>query len=543
MARFIVVVVVLVAIALLANKYLLGGGDAPPADAKKAAAEKDTAKADVKSDDEAAAEEAAAEESAVEQAANEAEEGGPAPKLPADDAKEEAAAEAVASADVETDIVQEAEVDPKGVLEDVKVVGEDVTKMLPAETVRLPDSTLTAGVPGEGDLELEEVEKWLADPKNHVVLKPELPLGLKAGEAEMKGLEENPLTRAKIELGRQLYFDPRLSSDVSISCASCHAPNHGYAAATRFGVGVGAQEGNRNSPVAYNRILSGAQFWDGRAASLEEQAIGPIANPIEMSNTHEACIECLKGMPGYVAQFNLVFDDGLTIDNVAKAIASFERTLVTGPAPWDYYKQLDDFEQQFAADVEDLDALKEEDEELYNEYMALKKASDDHPISESAIRGGKLFFSDKAGCTACHLGANFTDEKYHNLGVGMDAAEPDLGRFVVSKAEIDKGAFKTPTCRNVAQTAPYMHDGSQATLEEVVEWYAKGGHPNQWLSEKVKKLDLTDQDKADLVAFMKEGLTGELPKVEEDRLLPDAEAAKEKAEEELKEEKAEAKAA
>ena len=209
----------------------------------------------------------------------------------------------------------------------------------------------------------------------------------------------------------------------------------------------------------------------------------------------------------------------------------------------DYYQELDAFQQQYAADIEDLDARKEEDEELYDEYMALKKASEDHPISESAVRGGKLFFSEKAGCTACHLGANFTDEKYHNLGVGMEAKEPDLGRFVVTNVEADKGAFKTPTCRNVAQTAPYMHDGSQATLEEVVEWYAKGGHPNQWLSEKVKKLDLTDQDKADLVAFMKEGLTGELPKVEEGRLLPDAEVAKEKAEEELKEEKAEAKAA
>lgn len=535
MARFIVVVVILVAIALLANKYLLGGGDAPPRDAKQAATAKDAndADADAKSD-----------EGAAEKAANEAEEGGPAPQLPPVDAEKEAAAEAVASADVETDIVQEAGVDPAGdALEDVKVVGEDVSKMLPAETVQLPDSSLTAGVPGEGDLQLEEVERWLADPKNHVVLKPELPLGLKAGEAEIKGLDENPLTRAKIELGRQLYFDPRLSSDVTISCASCHAPNHGFAADTRFGVGVGAQEGNRNSPVAYNRILSDAQFWDGRAASLEEQAKGPIANPIEMSNTHEACIECLRGMPGYVAQFKLVFEDGLTIDNVAKAIASFERTLVTGPAPWDYYQELDAFQQQYAADIEDLDALKEEDEELYSEYMALKKASEEHPISESAIRGGKLFFSEKAGCTACHLGANFTDEKYHNLGVGMDAAEPDLGRFVVTKVEADKGAFKTPTCRNVSQSAPYMHDGSQQTLEEVVEWYAKGGHPNQWLSEKVKKLDLTDQDKADLVAFMKEGLTGDLPKVAEDRLLPAAEAAKEKAEEELKEEKAEAKAA
>src|SRR5690606_20715734 len=163
-------------------------------------------------------------------------------EIPAEDAKEEAAAEAVASADVETDIVQEAEIDPKNVLEDVKVVGEDVTKMLPAATVQLPDSSLTAGVPGEGDLQLEEDEKRLAHPRNHVVLKPELPLGLKSGEAEIQGLDETPLTRAKIDLGRQLYFDPRLSSDVSISCASCHSPDHGYAADTRFGVGVGAQE-------------------------------------------------------------------------------------------------------------------------------------------------------------------------------------------------------------------------------------------------------------------------------------------------------------
>ena len=520
MARFIVVVVVLVAIAMLANKYLLGGGDAPPAEAKNAAAKQEAGKQE------------AAEETKIEAAVADAPDE-QRPMTPAEDAT----AEAVPAAEVETDLVQEAGVEPA--LPDVKVVGEDVSKLLPSETVQLGDPSLTAGIPGEGKtITIEEVEKWLADPKNHVVLKPELPLGLKAGEAEMKGLEENPLTRAKIELGRQLYFDPRLSSDGSISCASCHAPDLGYAADTQFGIGVEGQQGNRNSPTAYNRILSGAQFWDGRAESLEEQAKGPIANPIEMSNTHEACLECLKGMPGYVKQFDLVFEDGLTIDNVAQAIACFERTLVTGPAPWDYYKELANFEQQYAADIEDLDALKEEDPELYDEYMALKEASEKHPISESAIRGGELFFSEKAGCTACHLGANFTDEKYHNLGVGMDAAEPDFGRFEISKQEVDKGAFKTPTVRNVSMTAPYMHDGSQETLEEVVEWYAKGGHPNQWLSEKVKKLDLTDQDKADLVAFMKEGLTGELPKVEEDRLLPDAEAAKEEAEEQLKEEKA-----
>jgi cytochrome c peroxidase len=153
---------------------------------------------------------------------------------------------------------------------------------------------------------------------------------------------------------------------------------------------------------------------------------------------------------------------------------------------------------------------------MYEQYIELKKASDDHPVIESAQRGGELFFG-KASCTACHVGANFTDELYHNLGVGMDAKEPDLGRFEITKNAQDKGRFKTPTVRNVELTAPYMHDGSQKTLEEVVDWYNKGGHPNQWLDEKVKPLNLSEQEKQDLVAFMK-GLTGPLPEVESGRL-------------------------
>ncbi|MCA9258974.1 MAG: c-type cytochrome, partial [Planctomycetales bacterium] len=323
---------------------------------------------------------------------------------------------------------------------------------------------------------------------------------------------------AKIELGRQLYFDTRLSFDGTISCATCHDPEMGYAANTRFGVGIRGQEGNRNSPVAYNRIVSGMQFWDGRAASLEEQAVGPIANAIEMGNTHEACIASVAKIPGYVAQFEAIFADGLNIDNLGRALATFERAVVTGPAPFDYYQRLKPFEEAYADDLEDLEALKEDDPDLYDEYMALKQPADEHPLSESAARGAEIFFSDKGGCTACHVGANYADEQFHNLGVGMDVDEPDLGRFVVTQLDKDRGAFKTPTVRNVVFTAPYMHDGSQGTLEEVVDWYAKGGHANDWLSEKVKKLDLTDQDKADLVAFMKEGLTGAFPKVERGRL-------------------------
>ncbi|MEX2027453.1 MAG: cytochrome-c peroxidase, partial [Pirellulaceae bacterium] len=311
----------------------------------------------------------------------------------------------------------------------------------PAATqkVTLGAADLTAGIPGEGPLTTEQIKKWLANPANHQPLDVELPLGLNVGRSAISIPEDNPLTRAKIELGRQLYFDPRLSSDQTVSCASCHAPDQGYGAHTQFGVGVKGQQGGRNSPVSYNRILSSVQFWDGRAATLEEQAKGPIANPIEMSNTHDACMECLQGIEGYRLQFEAVFGKGsMNIDNVAKAIASFERAIVTGPSPADYFEPLRAFEAGFADFIEDLKAFQEDDPDSFAKYMQLKKASEGHPISASAKRGRELFFGQKAGCTACHVGANFTDEKYHNLGVGMDAKEPDLGRFVVSKDEKDK---------------------------------------------------------------------------------------------------------
>ncbi|MCO6455702.1 MAG: c-type cytochrome [Pirellulaceae bacterium] len=390
-------------------------------------------------------------------------------------------------------------------------------KPVDASQVLLGSPELTAGIPGEGPLTVEQIQEWLDRPENHLPLKPILPLGLSLAQGQVTGLDANPMTRAKIELGRQLYFDRRLSSDATVSCADCHHPDEGYGRRTQFGVGVNGQTGNRNSPVSYNRIITGAQFWDGRAASLEEQAKGPIANPIEMSNTHEAAIETIKGIEGYRLQFEKIFGGEPTIDHVAAAIATFERAIVSGPSAYDYFEPLRVFRVSFKDDLEDLDALKEDDPDLYNKYMELVKASEAHPISESAIRGRELFFSQKVGCTACHAGANFTDEKYHNLGVGMDAAEPDLGRYEVTKQDVDRGAFKTPTVRNVVHSAPYMHDGSQKTLEEVVEWYNKGGHPNPHLSKDVKKLELTDQDKKDLVEFMK-ALTGDFPKVETGRL-------------------------
>jgi cytochrome c peroxidase len=312
-------------------------------------------------------------------------------------------------------------------------------------------------------------------------------------------------------LGRQLYFDPRLSTDSTISCASCHHPDTGYARATQFGVGLKAQTGNRNSPVSYNRIVSRAQFWDGRAATLEAQAVGPIANPIEMGFTHDSCVQRLKNIEGYRIQFESIFGrDGLTMDNVGKAIASFERAIVTGPSPADYYEPLRAFVAQFRDQLADPKAFRDEDPDSYALYVKLKQASDARPLSEAAKRGRELFFGQKASCTACHVGANFTDELYHNLGVGMSSSKPDLGRYEQTRQDKDRGAFKTPTVRNVALTGPYMHDGSQKTLEEVVEWYDKGGHPNPWLSDKIKKLGLTAQEKSDLVEYMR-SLTGAWP--------------------------------
>lgn len=384
---------------------------------------------------------------------------------------------------------------------------------LRAEQVELGDPSLTSGIPGFGLLTEADIAEWLGNPENHTELTVKLPKGLDAAAANLYIPEDNPITRAKIELGRQLYFDERLSSDNTISCASCHDPEQGYSAETMFGIGVRGQEGGRNSPVSYNRIISKAQFWDGRAASLEEQAVGPIANPIEMGNTHAASVKTLKSIPGYRMQFEKIFEDGVTIDNVGKAIATFERVIVTGPTPYDAYDAKVKFETTFADDLEYLD----EEPELKKRYDALIEATEAFPMSESAQRGMKLF-AGKANCTACHAGANFSDEQYHNLGVGMKKEKPDLGRFDVTKEDKDRGAFKTPTLRNIIYSAPYMHDGSQKTLAEVVEWYDIGGHANPWLSDKMKKLNLTEQEKADLVAFMVEGLTGEFPVVRQARL-------------------------
>ena len=309
-----------------------------------------------------------------------------------------------------------------------------------------------------------------------------LPLGLQATAAYIP--DDNPQSAQKIELGRKLYYDARLSKDGTISCASCHAPEKGFTDGQQVSTGVGHQVGSRNAPTVMNRLFSKEQFWDGRAASLEDQALGPVQNPVEMGMTLEAMIANVQGIKGYAPLFQQAFGSPeINADRVAKAIASFERTVLTGDSPYDHYQ-----------------------------------AGDRKALGESAVRGMAIFNdSQKGNCVTCHAGFNFTDESYHNLGVGMDKPNPDWGRFGVTKVDTDRGAFKTPTLRNITRTSPYMHDGSEATLLEVVKFYDQGGRPNKWLSKEIKPLHLSDQDRADLVAFL-EALSGEVRGMEKPTL-------------------------
>ena len=304
---------------------------------------------------------------------------------------------------------------------------------------------------------------------------PKPPLGLPV----VQWPEDNPYSAAKVELGKLLYFDKRLSSDGSVSCASCHSTEKAFTDGEPSSTGIGGQKGGRSAPTVINRAYSTQQFWDGRAASLEEQAKGPIANPIEMTSeknadaAHAAVVKRLRGVPGYVQRFEKVFGTKeFTIDDVAKAVATFERTVYSGNAPYDRYN-----------------------------------AGEKKAMTAAQIRGMDVFFN-KAACDSCHLGFNFTDGSYVNIGIGMDKPKPDLGRFLVTGKDEDKGAFKTPTLREVEHHSPYMHDGSLKTLEEVVEHYNKGGIKNPHLDQRMKPLKLSKEGKSDLVAFLK-ALSGE----------------------------------
>ncbi len=323
----------------------------------------------------------------------------------------------------------------------------------------------------------------------------ELPKGLNREDFYLPA--DNPMSKDKVGLGRTLFFDPRLSVDNSVSCATCHSPQTAFSDNRQVSLGVGLAAGDRNSPTIINRAFSREQFWDGRARSLEEQSKLPLINPKEMAMpSHELLVKKVGDIRGYNSWFKKVFAREVNIDDLAKAIAAFERTVVSGNAKYDKFK-----------------------------------AGNQHALNAAEIRGLELF-EGKARCSQCHNGPNLTDEKYHNLGVDWDTDIVDLGRYKVTKKEQDIGAFKTPTLREIADTAPYMHNGTVASLEEIVVLYNRGGIANPFLDvemvrpnrtmeqvleyyEKGKtqedpspeaelvKLDLSNKEQADLVAFLR----------------------------------------
>jgi cytochrome c peroxidase len=295
---------------------------------------------------------------------------------------------------------------------------------------------------------------------------------------------DNPPTAETIALGRRLFYDVKLSADNTLSCSSCHNPALDFTDGRPVAQGVRGQFGTRNTPTILNAAYNRTQFWDGRAPDLENQAGAPIENPLEMSQSHNAAVTKLNATPFYRQEFVAAFGPGpATIRKAEMAVASFERTLISGNSPFDRY--------QFGGDKNAMNA--------------------------AAIRGLAIFTDKQRGnCATCHTiektYALFTDGKFHNLGDGMDENGDliDLGRFEQTKSKADRGAFRTPTLRNIAKTAPYMHDGSKKTLKDVVDFYKGGGNSNPQLDKEIKELKLSGQDRADLVAFL-EALTCQPP--------------------------------
>ncbi len=343
-------------------------------------------------------------------------------------------------------------------------------------------------------------------------LEVEPPMGLQTLIPNVHIPAANPLTKGKFELGKQLYFDPRISKNTTVSCATCHNPDKGWTDNLPTSIGIMGQVGSRNAPTVLNSAYGRSMFWDGRAPSLEGQSQGPPQNKIEMGDqSYEEIIDRLREIPAYREQFKKVFGTDVTLDGVAKAIATFERVAaLSGGSAYDKYQN---------PETPDHNKVLTDSQKRGMVLFGLQLNPDDEFKYDVANRG-------KAACTKCHAGANFTDELFHNLGVGWDEKAKqfkDPGRWGVtptgSKNPSELGAFKTPTCRDIEKTGPYMHDGSEATLEAVVEYYDRGGNANPTLDKDIKPLKLTAEEKTDLVNFMK-ALTGAPTKIELPTLPP-----------------------
>ncbi len=278
---------------------------------------------------------------------------------------------------------------------------------------------------------------------------------------------DNPQTPEKIQLGRKLFYDARLSADNSISCSSCHQQKFAFTnAGNAVSTGIRGQKGSRNAPTLGNVGWRKSLFWEGGSPSLELQAMGPITAHDEMGIEPSVLVARLKGIPEYSKAFSSVFTDGLTMLNITRAIASFERTLVSNRSPYDQYL-----------------------------------AGDQKAMSKAAVRGMELFFGENGDCFHCHNGFNLTTEALHNTA--LQKTNPDLGLARITNRKSDEGKFKTPTIRNVALTAPYMHDGSIPTLEKVLDHYNKGGEDNPNADTLMRPLGLSKTEISDLIEFLK----------------------------------------
>ena len=282
-----------------------------------------------------------------------------------------------------------------------------------------------------------------------------VPLGL---DAYLPTPDDNPLTAAKIELGRKLFFDKRLSRDGSLACSNCHDPSHSFRDTRQISVGVFGRAGTRRVPTLINRAYGKSFFWDGRTTTLEEQVLQPIVNPREMDITLGEAASRL----------------GLSRQEISQALASYVRTILAGNSPYDRYV-----------------------------------AGDRSALSPEARQGLEIF-RGKGNCATCHMGANLTDESFHNTGIAWrNGSDSDAGRFLVTHREQDRGAFKTPTLRQIAVMPPYMHDGSKATLQDVIEYYDKGGNRAPNLDPEIHPLHLTAAEKTALLALLR-SFTGEV---------------------------------
>lgn len=278
--------------------------------------------------------------------------------------------------------------------------------------------------------------------------------------------EDNLLSAPRVDLGRRLFHDTRLSRTGELSCASCHRQEHAFADPRRLSVGVRERVGERNSPALFNLAWNTSFFWHGGAPTLEHQVIGPITNPLEMDMTMEEAVQRLSADPADVERFRSAYGEAPSPSAITRAIASFMRTLVSGDSRYDQFQR-----------------------------------GDTSALSEIERDGMELFFSERAECFHCHTGFNFTNNGFHNNGIRPD--DPDRGRASVTERASDEGRFKVPSLRNVAVTAPYMHDGSLETLEDVIDHYRGGGrgHPNT--DPTIHPLDLDDGERAALVAFLR----------------------------------------